>query len=227
MDIYAGMAAFEAKHLEAPTCAGARGANRDLAPSRGGHSAGATDAERALLFVVEVQKVSGLEDSTLKFRGAREPRLFVNSKNELQRTVGNVGALHHRQGRCHTHSVVGSEGGTVGPQPIAIAQYLDGIGVEVVGRALVLLANHVEVALQQGLHRALATSVRRLPDNNVAGLVLNDLETQAGRLRQHILACGSLLGRAARYRRERVKVFPNWFGFQLCKCRYHDVLRRI
>src|SRR5664280_3341293 len=177
MDIYAGMAAFEAKHLDAPTCAGARGANRDLAASRGGHSAGAADAQRPLLFVVQVQKVSGLEDSTLKLRGAGETGLFVNGEDEFQRAVSNVGALHYCQSRRHTHSVVGSQGGSVGLQPIAIAQHLDGIGVEVVGRALIFLTNHVEVTLQQCLRRALATSVRRLPDNNVAGLVLNDLET--------------------------------------------------
>src|SRR5664279_3125014 len=112
MDIHAGMAAFEAKHLDAPTCAGARGTNRDLAASRGGHSTGAADAQRALLFVVQVQKVLGFENAALKFRGAGQTCLFVDGENELQRTVGNVGALHYRQGRCHTHSVVGSEGGT-------------------------------------------------------------------------------------------------------------------
>src|ERR1035438_10587788 len=109
MNIHAGMAAVEAKHLDAPTCAGARGANRSLAASRGGHSTRATNAESSLLFVVEVQKIAGLEHSTLKFRGAGQTCLFVNGKNELQRTVGNVGALHHRQGRRHAHSVVRSE----------------------------------------------------------------------------------------------------------------------
>src|SRR5664279_1310025 len=114
MDIHAGMAALEAKHLDAPTCAGARGAKRDLAASRGGHSAGATNAESSLLFVVQVQKVLGFENATLKLRGAGQTCLFVDGENELQRTVGNVGALHYCQSRRHAHSVVGAQSGSVG-----------------------------------------------------------------------------------------------------------------
>jgi hypothetical protein len=90
----------------------------------------------------------------------------------------------------------------------AIAHHLDGVGVKVVGRAFVLLADHVEMALQQSFGRALAALVRRFADHNVAGLVLNHLETQAGGLIQDILARSSLLGRGARDRGERVKVLP-------------------
>src|ERR1039458_667799 len=141
MDIHTGVAALQTKHLDAPTGAGASRPQRDLAARRRGHSTGTADAQRALLFVVEIQKIAGLEYPPLKFGSARQTGLFVNGEHELQRAVSDVVALHSRQARRHTYAVVGAESGAVGLQPIAIAHHLDRIGVKVVGRALVLLAD--------------------------------------------------------------------------------------
>src|SRR5664280_705954 len=150
MDVHTGVAALQAKHLDTPTGAGARRPERDLAARRGGHSAGAADAQRALLFVVEVQKIAGLEYSTLKFRSAGQTGLFIDGETELQRTVSNIRALHYRQGSRHPHTVVGAQSGSVGLQPVAIAHDLDGVGVKAVSYTHLTLADHVEVALQQG-----------------------------------------------------------------------------
>src|ERR1019366_4735168 len=126
MDVHTGVAALQAKHLDTTTGTGARRPERDLAARRRSHSPGAADTQRALLFVVEIQKISGLEYSTLKLRSAGQTGLFVDGEHELQRTVSNIGALHYRQGSRHPHTVVGAQSGSVGLQPVAIAHHLDG-----------------------------------------------------------------------------------------------------
>ena len=80
-------------------------------------------------------------------RSAGKTRLLVDGEQELQRTVGDVVVLHYRQGRGHTDAVVGTQRGAVRLEPVAIANHANGVAIEVMGCALVLLADHIQVTL--------------------------------------------------------------------------------
>ena len=105
------------RHARSPLA----GTQRDLAASGGLDAAGAADAERALLFVVEVQEVLRLQHAAGKLGRAGQTGFFVDGEDELQRTVRDVLALHHGQRGGHADAVVGAQGGAVGLQPVAVA----------------------------------------------------------------------------------------------------------
>ena len=105
-------------------------------------------------------------------------------------------------------AVVGAQRGAVRFQPVAIPDQPDGIGVEVVGGALVLFADHVQVALQGRWNCTLASGGSRFADHEVSGTVLDWVKTQARGLRQNVVACRGLFGGSAGYRRESREVTP-------------------
>ena len=158
--------------------AGAGGPARQLAPGNRVHAARAADAERALLLAIEVEEVLGAEQPAGELGSAGEAAFLVDGEDELERAVGDVVALHDGQRRGHAHAVVGAQGGAVGLQPVAVADQPDGVGIEVVGRALVLLADHVQVALQGGRDGAFAAGAGGLADHDVAGAVRGAFQAQ-------------------------------------------------
>ena len=188
---------------------------RHLAPPDGLHAARAADAQRSRLFVVEVEKVLRLQHSALELRRARQAGFFVDREHELQRTVRDVRAFHHCQRRRNAHAVVGAQRRALGLQPVAVAPHVNRIGIEIVRRAFVLLAHHVEVSLQQSRGRLLASRTRRLAHHHVAGGILRRFQPQLLGLLQHIAPRGSFLGRSPRRRRQHGKMFPKFFRFQI------------
>ena len=147
MDIDAGVATPQARHLDPPGRSCARRNKPDLASSSRVDAPGATDTQRPDLFGVKVEEILGLQHAGREFRSARESGLLVNRESELQRTMGNVSAFHHGQCGGHADSVIGAQGRAIRLQPVAISYDLDRIGIEVMRSSLVLLADHVEVAL--------------------------------------------------------------------------------
>ena len=137
--------------------------------------AGASDAQRVLLFVVEIEEVPGLEKSAGKLGSAGEAALFVDREDEFQWTMRDRVALHDGERGGHSHPVVGAQGGAVRFQPVAIHHQADGVGIEVVDGAFVLFADHVQVALKGG-DGGFASGARGLADDHVAGLVHERLQ---------------------------------------------------
>jgi len=84
-----------------------------------------------------------------------------------------------------------------------------------VAGAFVLLADHVQVALDGGRDSAFASAVRGLADDRIAGRVLHGFQAQAGGQRQHIIAGGGLLFRGARNGRQGGKVLPDGLWFEM------------
>ena len=117
-----------------------------------------------------------LEQPAGKFGGAGEARFLVDGVDKLERPVRDVGALHDRERCSHADAVVGAQRGALGFQPVAVANHLDGIGIEVVGGAFVLFADHVEMALQQSHGRGLASRPRGLANDGVADFVLHGFQ---------------------------------------------------
>ncbi len=101
------------------------------------------------------------------------PGFLIDGEDELQRTMRDVVALHHCQSGCHAHTIVGAERRALGLQPIAFTLHLDGIGIEVVRRALILFADHVEMTLQQSHRRRFAPRTSWFANYGVAYLIVH------------------------------------------------------
>ena len=132
---------------------------------------GATHGDDAVLLLVEVEQVVTHEHVGLDVAGTGQTGLLVNGSEGLQGTALQRRLNNGSQGDSQAHTVVGTQGGVVGANPFAIDDGLDGVGVEVVGRAGTFLGDHIHVTLQ---HDALALLVARSggpEDGHVAGLV--------------------------------------------------------
>ena len=193
-----------------------------FSPRDGVESARAADAQRPLFLAVQVQKILGLQQAAGELRGAGQATFLVDGEEELQRAVGAIGALHHGERGGDTYAVVGAQGGAVRLQPIAVADQANGIAVEVVGGAFVFLADHVQVALQDGRHSAFAAGTGGLADHDVANRVRGRLQAQAGGLSQYITARQRLFFGGARDRRESLEVPPQGLGLQILQYGFHD-----
>ena len=45
--------------------------------------------------------------------------------------MGDVLALHDGERRCDAHAIIGTKGCAIGLEPVSVAHYLDGIGIEI------------------------------------------------------------------------------------------------
>ena len=183
VDVEAGVPALQAGDLHAPGGAGrARAGVRDLAARDGVDAAGAADAERALLFAVEVEEILATAAGP---RGISEAPVSPVSSSMVKR---------NSSGPCATSSLSITASAAATPTPLSAPRVVpsafsqspsrtspDRIGVEVVGRAFVLLADHVEVALQGGQDGALAAGAGGLADHDVADGVLDGFEAKPRR----------------------------------------------
>jgi len=129
--------------------------------------------------------------------------------------VLNGVALHDGEGGGGAHSVVGAECRAVGLQPVAIQHQANGVGVEIVRRAFILLADHIQVTLQGCGNRVLPSGTRRLAHHDVSHVVVNGLESQAGGAVEHVCARGSFFRGRARDRGQRRKVREHGLRFQV------------
>jgi hypothetical protein len=87
-----------------------------------------------------------------------------------------VRVFQGRQGQGHADAVVGAQGGVFGHQPAIPQHRLDGIVVEIVVGAGVLLADHVQMALQDDAGPVLATRAGGLVQDQIAGGIHPGLE---------------------------------------------------
>src|ERR1035438_10121342 len=83
VDIDAGVSTFQARNVDAPSRVGGCGTKRDLAASCRLDAARTADAERANLFVVEIEEIFRLQNSCGKERGAGQAGFFVDGEGEL------------------------------------------------------------------------------------------------------------------------------------------------
>jgi hypothetical protein len=89
----------------------------------------------------------------------------------------------------------------------------------------VLLADHVEVSLEEGSGERFAAGVGGFADDKIAGMILNGFEMGMVRDRADVFAGGGFFGGGAGNGGESVKVLPEGFGLQVGERRGHVVLR--
>ena len=200
VDLEARVAALESRHAHLA------GRCRPPAPSSytTGHvpvrvaPARAADVQLALVFRVQVEERAAADEPGLQVVGAGEPRLLVHGEEELERPVGERLVLHHGQAGGHGDAVVGAERRPAGPQEVPVAHQLQRVLQEVVGRVLVLLADHVHVPLEAHAARLLVAGRGGLADEHVAAGVLPGLEAELLRGREEVGGDRLLVRRPAR-----------------------------
>ena len=152
VDVEAGMAAAETVDVELVEVLRGRLLPLDRQDQGRIRPAGAADGEGALVLAVEVEEHLAREEALLDLVGPGQAGLFVDGEQELERAVDERLVLHDGQGRGQADAVVGPEGRALGVDPLALDLGLDRVLAEVVDLVRVLLADHVQMALEDGAH---------------------------------------------------------------------------
>ena len=135
---------------------------------RGAHAAGAAHEHLPLVFRVEVDEEVACHKARLQAHCARQARFLVAREEALDGAVLDVARFEDGHLHGHADAVVCAEGSAACLHPVAVHVGLDGVVVEVKLHVGVLLAHHVEMALQHhGLH-LLAARRGGLLDEHVA-----------------------------------------------------------
>jgi len=122
--------------------------------------------------------------------------------------MGDLGIVGDRHRRRQPDAVVGAQGGSLGPHPVAVDLDVDPLGHEVVLDVCVLLADHVEMTLQHHRGGALVTSACRDRDHHRTGVIRADFEATIGRPAADVLADLLLVSRWAGDLADLVEVLP-------------------
>jgi hypothetical protein len=215
VDVDTGVAALEAGETQREG-GEPLGAEHRLERDReiGTGAAGAADVERVLLLGVEVEQPLGGEAPRVELGGASEAGLFVEGKEQLERSVHDLRRLDERQHRCDANAVVGAERGACSVERVAVAPRPDGVDGEVEGDVRVLLAHHVEMRLQGERRRLLAAGRRRNPHDDVAGGIGRGGQIVRRSDGAHVLAHPLFVLRAAGDGEDMVEVAPEHRRFE-------------
>ena len=135
-------------------------------------ASGAADAQRVLVLVVHVDQGLGLQDARLQIAGAIETRLLVARHEHFQRSVldGLVSQNGERGG--NTSTIISTQRGSRSHQVLAVdnagsQRILAQINLNVV----ILLDDHIHMALKAHHGLVLASGVGSLADNQVLTLI--------------------------------------------------------
>ena len=141
----------------------------------------ACTADENLTFVlgVEIDEVFSPHETRLHPFGTGETGLLVAGEDTFYRTMLDV----LRKQQCHFHSytntVVSTQCSSLGLHPLAVDIGLYGILLEIEIHILVLLANHIHMALEYHGLAVLITWCCSLSDDDVSGFVNLSLQSEA------------------------------------------------
>ena len=138
-------------------------------------AARAPDREDAVLLAVEVDQSRAGEQRSVEGVGALEPDLLRDRHQELERAVGSRFVLDQSHHRGDRDTVVGTERGAVGRQPVTVADEDDSSFGGIVRARRVALADHVQVTLEDEDGRGLPAGSRGNTYDEVASGVLLEL----------------------------------------------------
>ena len=111
-------------------------------------SSGATHEDLSLILTIEVKEdLTGHKTFLYRFR-AGQASFLVDRKQALDRAMLDIIGSQKRQLSGNTDTVVGAKGRAVRAQPFAIDNCLDRIVLKIMLCAVIFLANHIHVRLQ-------------------------------------------------------------------------------
>ena len=132
--------------------------------------------------------------------------------------------LEHGKAHRDTDAVVGTQGGAVRRHPFTVHIGVDRVLQEVMGRVGRLLRDHVHMALEDDTAPVLEARGGRSAEDDVAGLVLEDLHVVfLAPVQQIFDDLPFMLGRA-RNLGQTIEITPNYLGFQIFDAHIINVL---
>ena len=134
-------------------------------------SSGTGNEDFALVLGVEVDEEVAGHEACLHALGTCQPGLFVTGEDALDGAVLDVVGSQQRQLHRTAYTVVGTQRGSLGGQPLAINIGLDGVVVEVYLVVHQLVAHHIHVALQDDRLAVFHTLGGWFADNDIACLI--------------------------------------------------------
>ena len=137
----------------------------------------AADEEFTFVFAVEVDEDLTGEEAWLEGESTRHTRFFVDSEEGFDRAVLDIIGGEDGELSSTTNTIICPEGRTISVEPFAIDDRTDRVIVEVVYRTSVLLADHIDVALQDELDTVFVAWGGRLAHNDVPHFVLLVFDT--------------------------------------------------
>ena len=111
-------------------------------------AAGAADEDLAFVLAIEVQEDAARHKALLESLGTSQARLLIDRKEAFDGAMLDIVRSKDGQLGGDADTVVGTEGRTVGAEPITLDDGFDGVVVEVVLGSVVFLADHVHVRLE-------------------------------------------------------------------------------
>ena len=146
-DALAGVTAPQAADRQAPDAA-LVGLPPEGQDAVGPVAAGAAHGEDALALGVQVQELAALEVRGVQALGPQHADLLIGGDEDLQPGVGQTVVIQDGESHGHGDAVVPAQGGALGPDPVLIAAEVQALSRHVLSAAGDLLADHVQVALE-------------------------------------------------------------------------------
>ena len=179
------------------------------------HAAGAADEDLAHHLGVEVDEVLALDVSSDQLVSTDHTLLLVDGEDRLDGAVLQRLILKDRQRDRISDTIIGTEGGVTGGDPLAIDVGIDRVLHKVVIRLGRLLRHHIHMGLE-GHHRVILVPLGGgLVDKYVTCLGATGLETElladTGDILRDLLAVVGGAGMLG----EGVEVLPDQFGLQI------------
>ena len=175
---------------------------------------GAADDKLAPRLTVQIEQDVALHLTLGQVVGAIHARLLILGDEALDGTVLEGVVLHDRHDGSHAQTVVSTQRGAAGLDPLAVDVGLDGVDLEVVLRLGSLLGHHVHVGLHGDALAVLHARGRGLAHHDVAGGVLEGLHAHLlGEVEQELLDFLNM-SRGTGNLRQRIEVAPDARRFQ-------------
>ena len=172
-------------------------------------STSAAQVKLAPFLGIKIEHEPALKNTSRQTASAAHPRLFIDGQQGFKRPMNKGFIFKRRQNQRHANPVIGPQRRLFSHQP-AIAQFRNKrITRKIMPAISVLLAHHVEMRLQHNTRPPLATSARRLADNQVARPINHRSQTSCQRPMQKGITQPGLRLRSARRRAQRCKMSPD------------------
>lgn len=222
MDVDAGVAAAQPGHLQPHR----RIAWRQVFPAAivahlHIHPTGAAQVEVAPFLGIQVDQPLAVQGAGRQFARAVHARFLVDGEQHLQRRMNQPRLLQRGQRQRHADTVVGAQRGVLGRHPAVAHHRLDRVTLEIVHRAGIGLAHHVEVALQNYAGLPFAAGAGGLLQDQVAGAINLASDPALFRPGDQVFAQRGLVQRRARDRTQRGEMRPDGARLQVFKRRRH------
>ena len=169
MDIHAGVATFQSLDRELdPQGVFSGGLPGDRQFGRDVHSAGTANREDMIFLGIKVQQDAALQPTGRERFGSGHSGLFIDRKQGLDRRMLQLTAGQDRHDAGHADTVVGSQRGPAGFDPVPFDEHVDSLRVEIEVRIGILLPDHVEVGLQDHGWTVFPARCGRLANQHIA-----------------------------------------------------------